>query len=263
MSQWREEILGDGQVRLLLGDCREILPTLGKVDAVVTDPPYGNANHDGDFNARLNDYRGLENKPIENDDAESMRDVVDKMLSAIVSLMPKEASACCCFCGGGGPKPVFAWLAERMDRGGLQFFHSVIWDKRNPGLGLRYRRRHEMLMIAHRKGGRLRWNSGRSPVANIFEMMPSRERMHPNEKPLKLMQEIVDLHSERGDIILDPFMGSGTTGVAAVKLGRKFIGIEIEPKYFDIACRRISDALKQPDMFIEKPKPATQEALSL
>lgn len=99
---WREEILGDGQARLILGDCREVLPTLGKVDAVVTDPPYGNANHDGDFNARLNDYRGLENKPIENDDAESMRDVVDKMLSAIVSLMPKEASACCCFCGGGG-----------------------------------------------------------------------------------------------------------------------------------------------------------------
>ena len=64
------------------------------------------------------------------------------------------------------------------------------------------------------------------------------------------------------ETILDPFMGSGTTGVAAVKLGRKFIGIEIEPKYFDIACRRISEALKQPDMFIEKPKPAVQEALT-
>jgi DNA modification methylase len=64
-------------------------------------------------------------------------------------------------------------------------------------------------------------------------------------------------------IILDPFMGSGTTGVAAVKLGRKFIGIEIEPKYFDIACRRISEALKQPDMFIEPHKPAKQEAMAL
>ena len=62
-----------------------------------------------------------------------------------------------------------------------------------------------------------------------------------------------------GETILDPFMGSGTTGVAAVKLGRKFIGIEIEPKYFDIACKRISDALKQPDMFIERPKPVKQE----
>lgn len=62
-------------------------------------------------------------------------------------------------------------------------------------------------------------------------------------------------------VVLDPFMGSGTTGVAAVKLGRKFIGIEIEPKYFDIALRRISETLKQPDMFIEKPKPVKQEAL--
>jgi DNA modification methylase len=61
--------------------------------------------------------------------------------------------------------------------------------------------------------------------------------------------------------ILDPFMGSGTTGVAAVKLGRKFTGIELEPKYFDIACRRVSEALKQPDLFVEPPKPAKQEAL--
>ena len=63
--------------------------------------------------------------------------------------------------------------------------------------------------------------------------------------------------------ILDPFMGSGTTGVAAVKIGRKFIGIEIEPKYFDIACRRISEALKQPDFFIECPSPAKQETMAL
>lgn len=77
------------------------------------------------------------------------------------------------------------------------------------------------------------------------------------------MEWIVDLATTRGQTILDPFMGSGTTGVAAVKLGRKFIGIEIEPKYFDIACRRISEALKQPDMFIEKPKPAKQETLGL
>jgi site-specific DNA-methyltransferase (adenine-specific)/modification methylase len=63
--------------------------------------------------------------------------------------------------------------------------------------------------------------------------------------------------------ILDPFMGSGTTGVAAVKLGRRFIGIEIEPKYFDIACRRIQDAIDRPDMFIERPKPAKQESLGL
>ncbi len=74
------------------------------------------------------------------------------------------------------------------------------------------------------------------------------------------MMRLVERASLTGDKILDPFMGSGTTGVAAVKLGRKFIGIEIEPKYFDIACRRISDASKQPDMFIERPNPK-QEAM--
>ena len=65
----------------------------------------------------------------------------------------------------------------------------------------------------------------------------------------------------KGRTILDPYMGSGTTGVAAVKLGRKFIGIEIEPAYFDIACRRISEALKQPDLFIAPPVKAKQETL--
>lgn len=65
-----------------------------------------------------------------------------------------------------------------------------------------------------------------------------------------------------GHTILDPFMGSGTTGVACAKLGRRFIGIEIEPKYFDIACKRIEDAYKQPDLFIERPKPV-QEAMAL
>jgi site-specific DNA-methyltransferase (adenine-specific) len=245
-----------GRATLYLGDCRDILPTLGRVDAVVTDPPYGNKNHDGDFNARLNEYRGLESKPIANDDATSMREVVDFMLKEAVRLMPKEASACCCFCGGGGgPSPVFAWLAERMDQDGLQFFHSVIWDKRNPGLGQRYRRQHEMLMTAHKRGGRIRWGRGVGAVPNIISMMPDRERDHPNEKPLRLMQQIVWTHSNPGDAILDPFMGSGTTGVAAVQLGRDFIGIECEPKYFDIACRRIEQAQKQADLFVS-PEPA-------
>lgn len=91
-----------GNATLYLGDCLEILPSLGKVDAVVTDPPYGNSNHDGDWNARLNDHRGIESQPIANDDFDSMRRVMDGMLTLAVQLLGKEASACCCFCGGGG-----------------------------------------------------------------------------------------------------------------------------------------------------------------
>ena len=84
---------------------------------------------------------------------------------------------------------------------------------------------------------------------------------HPSQKPLNVMKWCIGHLPEPNRTILDPFMGSGTTGVAAVKLGRKFIGIEIEPKYFDIAVRRIEAALRQPDMFIERPALPKQEVL--
>jgi DNA modification methylase len=86
---------------------------------------------------------------------------------------------------------------------------------------------------------------------------------HPCPKPLEPFKWIIRTATSSGASILDPFMGSGTTGVAAVKLGRRFTGIEIEPSYFDIACRRISEALKQPDLFIEPAKPATQERFEI
>ncbi|TFH43433.1 MAG: site-specific DNA-methyltransferase, partial [Lysobacterales bacterium] len=84
---------------------------------------------------------------------------------------------------------------------------------------------------------------------------------HPAPFPLELPRRCIKLFSFVEDTVLDPFMGSGTTGVAAVKLGRKFTGIEIDPGYFDIACRRIAAALKEPDLFVEPPKPIKQEVL--
>ena len=77
------------------------------------------------------------------------------------------------------------------------------------------------------------------------------------------MQWLVERASLAGHVILDPFMGSGTTGVACARLGRRFIGIEIEPKYFDIACKRISDAYKQDDLFIKQPEPEARDAAKL
>lgn len=91
-------------------------------------------------------------------------------------------------------------------------------------------------------------------------------RDHPTQKPIGLMIWCVQQFTEDAKIILDPFMGSGTTGVACVKLGRKFIGIEIEPKYFEIACKRIQAAYDQPDMLVElekKRSPEVQEGLPL
>lgn len=122
-----------------------------------------------------------------------------------------------------------------------------------------------MLMVAHRKGGRIRWNRDDRLVPNIYSLMPDRVRLHPNEKPLRLMQSVVGTHSNEGDVVLDPFMGSGTTLAACATMGRAGIGIEIDEGYFDIACKRIRDAYAQPDFFVEqeRPAPAKQEALDL
>ena len=245
-----------GPHTLYRGDCLEILPTLGagSVEMLWTDPPYGHSNHDGDWNARLNEHRGIKGEPIANDDKESMRRVVDAMLTEASRVLSPDCCCCCGCSGGGGPRPTFAWLATRMDQAGLAFFHSVIWDKRNPGLGWRYRRQHEMVMVAHKTGGKLLWRDDKTAARNVFSMMPPRERDHPNEKPLELVTHFLELHSSPGHTILDPFMGSGTTIVAAHNLGRKGIGIEIEPKYFDIACKRVEQAVAQQSLFAEKPK---------
>ena len=238
-----------GNAVLLLGDCLEILPTFPSesIDMIWTDPPYGHKNHDGDLNAKLNEYREIEQKPIANDDQDSMRLVVDGMLLEASRVL--RADCCCCCCGGGGPRPTFAWVANRMDTGGLSFFHSVIWDKANPGLGWRYRRQHEMVMVSHREGGKLLWANDDIAIPNIIRMMPGRDRDHPNEKPVSLVEKFVGVHAQEGQMVLDPFMGSGTTGVACMNLGRKFIGIEIEPKYYDIACERIENAQRQKRLF--------------
>jgi len=263
MTYARKEVIGDAT--LYLGDCLEVMPALpdAAIDMIWTDPPYGHSNHDGDWNSRLNEVRGIEGKPIANDDADGMRRVVDGMLVEASRVLKPDCCCCCCCCGGGGPRPTFAWVADRMDRDGLTFFHSVIWDKKNPGLGWRYRRQHEMVMVSHRAGGKLSWADQNVTARNVFSLMPPREREHPNEKPLGLVDHFIRLHTVYGDIVCDPFMGSGTTGVACAKLGRKFIGIELHEPYFDIACRRIEDAYRQPDMFIAPPAKATQEAMDL
>ena len=98
---------------------------------------------------------------------------------------------------------------------------------------------------------------------DVWRFKLERECVHPTQKPIALMRHIVKVSSRQGSTVLDPFMGSGTTGVACARLGRKFIGIEIEPKYFDIACKRIEDAYRQGDMFIEPPPKPVQEDMGI
>jgi hypothetical protein len=130
----RIEQLSDG-ITLYQGDCREALPLVQKAHVVLTDPPYGNSNHDGDWNAKLNAHRGLENKPIANDGADAMREVVDAMLKHAARLLPAEASACCCFCGGGGASPGLCLVggADGSRRFGILSFAGVGQEKSRSG----------------------------------------------------------------------------------------------------------------------------------
>jgi DNA modification methylase len=194
----REEIIGD--CRLILGDCRDILPTLGKVDAVVTDPPYP------DFLASEFGY-----------DEEAVKSSLNLPCQQFV------------FWSATADFPL-DWSAVH------------IWHKPN-GQSIKHYER-----IFERNGGVT------CKVYRVAAILPNYTQFaaecvdHPTQKPLKL---IFDLVGRTEGVVFDPFMGSGTTGAACVLRDRSFIGIEREPSYFDIACRRIEEAYKQPRLFAE------------
>jgi site-specific DNA-methyltransferase (adenine-specific) len=258
---FREEHLSDS-VRLICGDCREVLPTLGRVDAVVTDPPYsvsvaGVGRWEMRY-GRTDDLDFFEG----DDDWEGMTEKVCEAAAAAVALLEDHGSAYF-WCGHRQFGKLIAQLeaAEWKTR-------FLVWSKKHPvpaAPGSGWPSAAELCVYAYRPGRRWAF-PGVCPwpsnvfVADSFRFGQPDKVDHPTQKPVAVINPLIRASSFSGDTILDPFMGSGTTGVAAVKLGRRFIGIEIEPKYFEIACRRISEALKQPDLFIEKPKPVKQES---
>lgn len=256
-------VVGGGMAELYLGDCIEVMADMAEksVDMIWTDPPYGHSNNDGDLNASLAERSGRAVEAIANDGPDEMRAVVSAMLNHAARILPKASCCCCCCCGGGGPSPTFAWLAQRMDAEGLQLFHSVIWDKVRPGLGWRYKRQHEMVMVAHRAGGKLLWRDTNVTSGNIIACMPPQVRSHPNEKPVMLPERFIRLHATAGNVVMDPFMGSGTTGVAAARCGVKFIGVEMDPRHFDFACRTIDHAYAQGNMFRDETVSVKQDKL--
>ena len=244
----------DGQT-ILHGDCRTFLPQLEpqSVRLLWTDPPYGHSNQDGDLqSARVRDgVKGARKKAtvaIANDGAEEMRLVVDEALSAALSLLIPDCCCCCCCCaGGGGPNVTFAWLASRMDSAGLQFFHAVVWDKsgRGHGLGWRFRRDYEFVMVCHKSGGKLSWSDPKLAVPNILFVPPTRNEFHSTEKPQELVDWFMLLTTEEGELVLDPFMGSGTTLVSAKYNKRRAIGIELDERHCETAANRLRQEVLQ------------------
>jgi DNA modification methylase len=214
-----------GQHRLFLGDCMEVMPTLRKVDAMLTDPPYGI----GDIMVGSGHFAGLCKKM----GGENGWDKAPPPREVFLNDFPTIAW------GGNylGLPPSRGWLAWVKNNATTTFASiELAWSNRD------FNAKHFI-----------------SPVG-----APASERAgHPTQKPVALMEWCLgflpDAHT-----ILDPFMGSGTTLVACQKLGRAGIGIEIDPDYFAIACKRVDEAMRQGDLFVTQPAPQpVQEGFDL
>jgi DNA modification methylase len=251
----RRETLADG-VEIWLGDAREILPALEPVDFIFTDPPYGHNNNNGDLISRRESALGGgesgEPRPIAGDGPEA-NDLVRWFFGEAARLLRHGSCCCCCCCccGGGGPDPQFARWSLWMDEH-LAFKQMIVWDKGPMGLGWHYRRSYETILVAQKGGAACRWFDETKCVENIIrpgahgirKIIPKKSD-HPTPKPPELAARFIALHSQPGDLVLDPFMGAGSTGVASVRLNRRFLGVEIDSRWFDLARRRISDAVEK------------------
>ena len=223
-----------GDATLYLGDCMDILPTLGKVDAVITDPPYG-IGLAGGFSGAGGFSAPIARREYITEDWDSCappKFVFDALLSAGEKVI---------IWGGN-------YFTDKLPVNGAW----LVWDKQNT--------------MPTFSDCELAWsNIQRKNVKRIVFMQngcmtKEKERFHPTQKPMQVMRFCIE---QAGDVktILDPFMGSGTTGVAAIQMGRKFIGIEREPKYFEIACKRIEAAYAQGQLFAPEPMKQVQEVL--
>jgi len=218
---------------IYLGDCREILPTLGKVDAVFTDPPFSSATH-----TRARSNRGNSKDPVTAIDFTAI-DFTAIDFTAIQELLTATAALC-----GRWFIAAMDWRhiarLERECPNGWEFVRFGVWVKTNPMPQLtsdRPANGWDGLVYLHRQGVKKQWNGGGAHGNWIAPVITNGD--HPTGKPEQMLASWAERFTNHGDTILDPFMGSGTTLVAAKRLGRKAIGIELEEKYCEISARRL------------------------
>jgi len=218
------------KINLIHGDCLEAMKLIpdGSVDMVLTDPPYG-MEYQSNRRTATDKFA-----KIKNDDGLSWLDeFVDEIYRVI-----KMDSAAYVFC---------SWhkidaFKSAFDRK-FKLKNIIVWVKNNHGSGdLKgaYAPKHEFVLYMHK--GRSLFRNGRSPDVVMADKVSGSKMVHPTEKPISLLEKFVTNNSDEGSTILDPFMGSGTTGVAAKNLNRKFIGIELDEDYFNIAKERIENS---------------------
>jgi site-specific DNA-methyltransferase (adenine-specific) len=235
-----------GRATLYLGDCLEVLPALGSVDHIIGDPPYEASLHAAKTNvSQLRKDSGPELQAIP---FAPIDDIRDKFVDIAAKVCAGWLIAFCTIEGA-------AKWADVINPSPLKYKRACIWVKpdctpqlngQGPAQGA------ECFVCAWNGEGHARWNAGgKRGVYTHNVNNAERTGLHPTEKPRKLMAEIIGDFTNPDQLICDPFMGSGTTGVAAVQMNRGFVGIEKDPRYFELACRRIEDAQRQGSLFGE------------
>ena len=256
MSYERKEHIGDAT--LYLGDCMDILPTLDKVDAVVTDPPYGTTACEWDTVIDLNSMWSALQGTVRDHGAIVMT-ATQPFTSALIMSNPKMFKCC------------WVWVknlktgnlnARRMPMGGHE--DVVVFCQKSPIYNPQKRKRTTEVPSGNKKNSKTSVYGGQredyldrqsdtinpdTVLKGIKCVHNSSGKVHPTQKPVELMEYMIRTYTNEGGTVLDFTMGSGTTGVACANLGRKFIGIELEEKYFDIACERIDRAYAQGRLF--------------
>ncbi len=256
MSPRVEHIAG---CTLYLGDCLEVLPHLSPVDAVITDPPYSSGGQfRGDRMGRTTaKYQSTEHRGIYCDFSGDNRDQRGfGYWSALWNGACRQATR------PGGVAVVFSdWrqlptTTDAIQAGGWIWRGLIVWDKTEAARPQKGRYRNQAEYAVWGSNGPMPEGGPCAPGVFRHSVFGG-EKHHVTGKPVALMRDLLQL-VPRGGAVLDPFMGSGTTGVACARNGRSFTGIEIEPRYFDIACRRIEEACRQADLFMRgaAPEPA-------
>ena len=212
-------------------DCMDFMAKMDdkSVDCIITDPPYLTSYKTG----YRKDKTHRANFTIINDDNEEF---IISYINECYRIL-KDNSAMFMFCSSHH----VGWFKEQVEKAGFNWKNTIIWVKNNwsagdlkAGLG----RQYECIILAH-KGRCLRTNDYRYTDVWEFDRVAGKNQLHQNQKPINLLQRCIELYTNEGDIIFDGCMGSGSTGVASKLMDRKFIGIELEKEFFEIAKKRL------------------------
>ena len=253
-----------GDATLYLGDALNVMQTIPSVKAraLICDPPYCSGGFT-EAAKRGASGQGLRSETLRAGDwfgGDNMTTAgLQWLLRSVAVAFKGQVLDDACTASFFADWRMIPVLAVAIEAAGLRFQAMPIWDKQALGLGTGFRAQHECIL--HFAISTPRYHS--KSFGNVIRApRMTSEREHPTEKPISLMAALIDVQTEPDTLVLDPFMGSGSTGVAAVMMGRRFVGVEHDLKHFETACRRIEEAYRQPRLFEDpSPKPVQPSLL--